>query len=593
MNVPYNKFTILKSAGILIGGIFLGWLLFGGTSNSPSIDEHIERTHTNEQGEIVYTCSMHPNIRQNEPGNCPICGMELIPVNSLDSGTDQKSQALTMTKAAMKIADVRTIEAVKKPAVKTVRMPGKVAVDERNISIIPAHFPGRVEELFLNFTGAYVEKGDKLATVYSPELITAQRELLEAYKVKESNPRLYESARQKLINWKISPAVIDRIIREGRPLQNFDIHAHQNGYVLKRHVSVGDHLHFGKAIFEIADLSRVWIKFDAYESDLKGLSEGDNVTFSVAAYPGQTFESKITFIDPLIHEGQRTVSVRTEFKNNKGKLKPNMLAEGTVSSTLNNGQPTLQIPKQAVMWTGERSIVYVKLPDSTQTRFEAREVVLGARIGDYYIIKSGLSEGEEVVMKGNFMIDSAAQLADKISMMNRPEQPETATINMSGSSNKTQNAQVDTTQNKTNTLLSALVDHYLSIKNALTTDELEKAKNNLQLFQKELAKSFVKKDSSAMEKERLAALNQAIKKARGSENLKQFRSAFSEISSNLIKAVEEQGYDSGQLFSHYCPMAESGKGAYWVSKSRETVNPYMGQKMPGCGQSTKKVSSDN
>lgn len=422
MKISYNFSKILKSAGVLFAGILLGWLLFGSNSSSTetTIDGHVEEAHTDEQGEIVYTCSMHPNVRQNEPGNCPICGMELIPANEVDdeSGQDKHPQALQMTKAAMQLAEVQTTRVTKKPAVKHIQMPGKVTVDERSISAIPAHFPGRIEKLYINFTGAYVEKGDKLASVYSPELVTAQRELLEAYKKREANPQLYQSARQKLINWKISPETVDRILENGKPKLNFDIYSHKSGYVTKRYVVAGDHIHFGKPIFELADLSSVWIKFDAYESDLHGLSVGDNIQFSVAAYPGQTFESEVTYIDPLINEEDRTATVRTEFSNNDGQLKPNMIAQGTVFSNINKGQEVLQIPKKAVLWTGERSIVYVRLPDTSGTRFEAREVTLGARVGNSYIIEEGLEEGEQVVTKGNFMIDSAAQLADKKSMMN-------------------------------------------------------------------------------------------------------------------------------------------------------------------------------
>ncbi len=421
MKITYNLPTLLKTSGILLAGILLGWLFFGSSaSETTDIEQHVEETHTNEHGEIVYTCSMHPQVRQNEPGDCPICGMELIPAKEVDSKSEEDlhPQALKMTKAAMTLADVQTTKVTAAPAVKQVRMPGKVTVDERAIRVIPAHFPGRVEELYLNFTGAYVEKGDKVASVYSPDLVTAQRELLEAYEKRKSNPRLYESARQKFINWKIAPEVINEILKKGKPQQNFDIHSHKSGFVSKRHVAVGDHIHFGKPIFELTDLSTVWIKFDAYESDLNGLEIGDPVTFSVTSYPGRTFESEVTYIDPIIDEKERTVSVRTEFDNNESQLKPNMLAEGVISITLNNGQNTLQIPKEAVLWTGERSIIYIKLPDTSQTLFEAREVQLGTRVGDHYIVEEGLQEGEEVVVKGNFMIDSAAQLADKKSMMN-------------------------------------------------------------------------------------------------------------------------------------------------------------------------------
>ena len=425
MNLPFNTTQLAKAAGILLIGILLGWLFFGGststTDNTHDMEQHVHDAHTDEEGNIVYTCSMHPQVRQNEPGNCPICGMELIPApDAAEKAADSDdSYTTTMTQTAMKLAQVQTSEVKRATAVQRSRMPGKVMIDERRLSIIPAHFPGRIEQLYLDYTGAYVEKGDPIASVYSPELISAQKELLEAYRNRDSNPVLYQATRQKFINWEISPRIIDRILERNAAQENFDIHSHRNGYVTKRYVAVGDHIHFGKPIFEITDLSTVWIEFEAYESDLSGLSRGDAVEFTVAAYPGETFEANITYIDPILDDQRRTATVRAEASNSDLRLKPNMLAKGVVSSEVNGGDPQLQVPASSILWTGERSLVYVRQPDSNAPAFEAREVLLGPRVGDSYVIREGLREGEQVVVKGNFMIDSAAQLTDKKSMMNR------------------------------------------------------------------------------------------------------------------------------------------------------------------------------
>ncbi|MDZ7689752.1 MAG: efflux RND transporter periplasmic adaptor subunit [Balneolaceae bacterium] len=227
--------------------------------------------------------------------------MELIPAdngNAQASGDDPYTT--TMTQTAMKLAQVQTAEVTRSTAIKKSRMPGKVMIDERKLSIIPAHFPGRIEKLYLDFTGAYVEKGDPIASVYSPELVAAQKELLEAYKSRDSNPALYQATRKKFVNWEISPDVVDQILERGEAQENFDIYSHHTGYVTKRHVAVGDHIHFGKPIFEIANLSTVWIEFEAYENDLAGVSRGNQVEFTVAAYPGETFKAKVTYIDPIL-----------------------------------------------------------------------------------------------------------------------------------------------------------------------------------------------------------------------------------------------------------------------------------------------------
>ncbi len=608
MKKELNFKKVGKTAGVLLTGLLLGWLLFGGSSaKTANIDQHIAETHTDEQGDIVYTCSMHPQIRQNEPGNCPICGMELIPASSSKAGANENPQALEMTPIAMKLADVETTPVIQEVAVKQIRMPGKVAIDERKISVIPAHFPGRVEKLYLNFTGAYVQKGDRLASVYSPELVTAQKELLEAYSVRHSNPALYQSARQKLENWEISDQQIEQIIQNGEPQTNFVIRAHQSGYVLERNIAVGDHIMVGKPMFKIADLSSVWVFFEAYESDLLGLDTGDKVNFTVAAYPGRKFEAGVTYIDPVINKERRTVSVRTEVDNEDGLLKPNMLAEGVISASLYEGEPTLQIPKSAVMWTGERSVVYVKDPDSPA--FAAREVVLGPRVGNNYVVKEGLEADESIVVQGNFMIDSAAQLAGKISMMNRepgsdrsPGMPGMPGMNMGGDMensssgmemdqpsqkvfSKSENTQVDKTQVPDAFVkqLDKLVDAYLLVKDALTQDDLQAASsavNGLKEALSDIDMNLIK-DDQQMEvwMTHLSALKKHIEAAEQAKDLGGFRDQFALLSGAIGETFSTFGVNR-KLFVQFCPMED----AYWLSEEEEIINPYMEEEMRGCGE---------
>src|SRR5690554_4013883 len=409
----YSIYLIIALVGIAPGAIFFG----GSAPNTQSIDEHIAENHTDEKGNIVYSCSMHPSVRQSEPGNCPICGMALIPVND-NSSDNENPNELTMSLAAMKLAEIEASEVQTSNAPIEVHLPGKVVVDERKIVQIPAHFNLRVEQLFVNFTGEYINEGDAVARVYSPELYTAKKELLEAFEAKDSNPMLYEAARKKLMNWKIPSTQIDDILAKGAPDPSIEIYAHQSGYVLNRYVSAGDHLTSGQLMYEISELSSIWVQFDAYESDISSISKGDEITFTVASLPGRTFKSKIDFIDPLLDNSTRTVKIRTNIQNKNLALKPGMLVEGVVLGKMSSKDGVL-VPKTAVMWTGPRSIVYVEIQDSEKPTFEAREITLGNRIGNYYEVLDGLEAGEKVVTNGTFKIDSAAQLADKLSMMNR------------------------------------------------------------------------------------------------------------------------------------------------------------------------------
>lgn len=408
-----NK-NILKMVGILFVGVLLGWLVFGGNDAPKSEDEH---NHV-EGTETIWTCSMHPQIQMKEPGQCPLCGMDLIPLESNDSAIDPT--ALQMTEDAMKLANIQTmVVGGSKETNKKLTLNGKVQIDERKLYTQSSHIPGRIEKLNINFTGEKVNRGQTLAMVYSPDLVTAQEELLQAYRIKETQPELFEAAKQKLNNWKIGESTINKIISTNKPIQQFPITADVSGIITAKKVDLGDYVSQGMPIYEIADLSSLWVLFDVYESDMPWVKVGDKINYTIQSLPGESFEGVITFIDPLINPETRVASARVEVKNPENKLKPEMFVSGVVSRNVNtSASKDIVIPKSAVMWTGERSVVYIKSIVSNKVNFKLREVTLGASLGDAYIIKEGLSEGEDIVVNGTFTVDAASQLAGKPSMMN-------------------------------------------------------------------------------------------------------------------------------------------------------------------------------
>ena len=247
----------------------------------------------------IWTCAMHPQIRMEEPGKCPICGMDLIPLaQSGDSSIDP--DAIHLTKEAAQLANVLTSVVTKQKPVKEVRLYGKVQADERLLQSQVAHVPGRIEQLYVNFTGESVEKGQILAQIYSPELITAQQELLEAAKTKISQPEIYEAAKEKLRQWKLTDNQIATIENSGKVQKTIDVVSNTNGIVTARRVNNGDYVSQGTVLFEIADLSKVWVMFDAYESDLQFLQKGERISFTLQALPGNNYSGNIVFIDPVI-----------------------------------------------------------------------------------------------------------------------------------------------------------------------------------------------------------------------------------------------------------------------------------------------------
>ena len=407
------KQKILFISISLIIGLLLGWLFFHASRKSDIKPSQIIETAKS----TIWTCAMHPQIRMTEPGKCPICGMDLIPL-AQNSTTSVDPDAIHLSKDAAQLANVLTTVVTKQKPVKEVRLYGKVQADERLFQSQTAHVPGRIERLNINFTGETVVKGQVLAEIYSPELITAQQELLETIKTKQLQPELYEASKEKLCQWKLTDDQIAKIENSGVIQNNFEVLSNTSGTVTARRVNTGDHVSVGTVLFDIADLSKVWIMFDAYESDLQFLQVGEKLSFTLQALPGIDFSGNIIFIDPVIDPVTRVAKVRVETGNQAGKLKPEMFATGIVSSTLAEYANNVVIPKSAVLWTGKRSVVYVRQTDSEEPVFKIHEVELGPMLGDSYVIMNGLSEGEEVVTSGTFSIDAAAQLEGKPSMMN-------------------------------------------------------------------------------------------------------------------------------------------------------------------------------
>ncbi len=397
----------------VIGGIFAGWLFF----HSPDKTELKQTGMEQVNNASVWTCAMHPQIRMNKPGKCPICGMDLIPL-SQGGASNTDPDAIRLTKEAAQLANVETsVVTIQKP-VKEVRLYGKVQADERSVQSQVSHMPGRIEKLLVNFTGEPVEKGQPLAIIYSPELITAQQELLEAAKTKQIQPEIYEAAKDKMRQWKLTDSQIADIENSGKVKDNFEILSNTNGVIIGRRVNNGDHVDQGTVLFDVTDLSHVWVMFDAYESDLPFIKTGDRLAFTIQALPGNNFTGNIIFIDPVIDPVTRVAKVRVEINNESGRLKPEMFVTGIVKANLDQYNNKLVIPRSAVLWTGTRSIVYVKQPDIDEPVFKMREIELGPSLGNSYVVESGLNEGEEIVTNGTFSVDAASQLEGKPSMMN-------------------------------------------------------------------------------------------------------------------------------------------------------------------------------
>lgn len=588
-----NKTILITALSTLIIGVLIGWLVFGG-SNRSTTNEH--QYITNTENETIWTCSMHPQIRQQEPGDCPICGMDLIPLESDNNEIDP--MAVSMSPTAMQLAQVQTIIVGQGSAEKSIQLNGKVQVDERLLFTQSSHVSGRIEKLGVKFTGEFVSEGQVIAYLYSPELVTAQEELFEAKKIAETQPALFKAAKEKLKKWKLTEEQIDQILSTGKAIEQFPILANVSGYVTEKMVNLGDYIKQGEAIYEIVDLSKVWVLFDVYESEMNWIKNGASVSYSVQSIPGQTFDGTVSYIDPIIDPKTRVAKARVVQNNPTLLLKPEMFVSGTVESKISSPTNSLTVPKSAVMWTGQRSVVYVMQSTTQGVNFMMREVTLGRELGESYVIESGLEVGEEIAVNGTFSIDAAAQLAGKPSMMN-PDGGVAMTGHNHCGDQTTQmiSTSVSSEQfaihSKAKEALQPLFSDYFEMKDALVNDNFEKAKEAGTMLKNRLEKidmNLFEDDAHSVWMQQFNTLATALEHINHLNEIKTIRDKFKNISSSIVAIAESFDPVSYSLFIQHCPMADSNNGADWLSQEREIRNPYFGESMLTCGEVTKEIN---
>lgn len=580
---------------ILLIGIAAGLYLSPDSSEAVSTNADVAVPDT----PTVWTCSMHPHIQQPEPGACPICGMDLIPLVE-DAGSDLGSRAMSMSESARALADVQTSVVVRDYPEALIRLVGKLEYDETREQSLTARFPARIDTLFVNYTGVPVKRGEHLAEVYSPDLLSAQRELLTSYQ-RDPNSSITTAAREKLRLWDLLPEQIDAVLERGEAQDHFELRAPIGGVVVAKEVKEGDYVTTGEPLFRIVDLSELWLFLDAYESDLSWLRYGQSVEFSVEAYPGETFEGQIAFIEPELHRQTHTVRLRVNVSNADGRLKPGMFVRGIVRSRIGaNGHvfapdfsgkwicpmhpeivdesvgecslcgmallpaeelgyvdgsdeaAPLVIPDSAVLRTGKRAVVYVAEPDAARPTYEGREIVLGPRAGDVFIVRSGVNEGERVVTQGAFKIDSALQIQAKPSMMSQSSDVPAPSADEAGQMIK-------------------LMKPYLDLQVALADDNLEAAHAAL--------KNMVALSGHTGE---LAKLVHTMMAAESIDAMR--RPHFETLSNRMIEAVRAAPDAYGEpLYRMNCSMVYDDRGADWLQGNDQLLNPYFGSQMLHCG----------
>ncbi len=638
-----KKLKIPAMIAVLVAVFGAGWLMRR-PERAPAKPQAktASATTKSQPAATMWTCAMHPQIRLPKPGKCPICGMTLIPL--AQGGGEESERMLVMSPAAKALAAIETAPVERKFVAAEVRMVGKVDYDETRVDYITAWVAGRIDRLYVDYTGVPVKKGEHMVYLYSPELYAAQEELLQAIQavkelknsklaiMRETGAATVDAARERLRLWGLTSEQVAAIEERGKPSDHMTIYAPSGGIVVHKSGFEGMYVKTGTRIYTIVDLTRVWVKLDAYESDLVWVRYGQQVEVVTEDYPGRRFVGSVAFIDPVLNAKTRTAKVRLNVDNSDGMLKPEMFVHAVVRPMLTEGgevmaprlagkwmcpmhpeilkdetgtcdicgmplvrteslgfapssqgaKPPVVIPVTAPLVTGTRAVVYVEVPGRDKPTFEGREVVLGPRAKGYYIVRSGLEVGERVVTNGNFKIDSALQIQAKPSMMSIKGAP--VSDRPSSEAKRLDAPEAFRAQ------LGAVLDAYLAVQKALAKDQSGDAAQAA----KTLGQAVAAVDMSGLKGEAhlawmrdLPPLKKSADALAAAKDLGAQRKAFSALSNSLSAILTVFGSASKTpIIQFRCPMAFDGRGAKWLQDSKDTQNPYLGQAMPTCGEKT-------
>ena len=392
-------------------------------------------------GKALYRCPMHPTYTSDRPGDCPICGMRLVPVedkeqpqrkptagNVAQAGPMVEGQAaIYLSPEKQQLIGLRTEAVQRMPLTKVIRTVGQVTADETRISRVYTKVDGWVDKLYVNFTGIEVRQGQPLLSIYSPELVATQEEYLLALRaqsrlrdssfaeISQGGDSLLAATRRRLELWDVPDSEIRRIERAGHPIKTITLYAPASGYVMAKNVLEGQKVSPSTELMVVADLSEVWVQAEFYEQDAGLVQVGDRAQLTVNAYPDRQWTGVIDYIYPAVDPQTRTLRARLRFRNPGMLLKPGMYANATIEKPLGY---VLTVPEQAVLDSGTRQIAFLDRGDG---HFEPREVTVGQRTDGRREILSGLKQGDMIVTSGNFLIDSESRLKSALRAMEGPE----------------------------------------------------------------------------------------------------------------------------------------------------------------------------
>jgi Cu(I)/Ag(I) efflux system membrane fusion protein len=581
--------------------------------------------------------------------------MDLIPLEN-DGYSVEGERQISVSSYAKKLMEIETSYVTREFHEAEVRLVGKVGYDETRWSYISAWVSGRLDRLFVNYTGISVKKGDHMAEIYSPELLTAQEELIAAIKtvhalgksesniVSKTTKATVHAAREKLRLLGLHPWQIKKIETEQKRQDHITIYAPASGIVIHKDAQEGMYVKTGTKIYTIADLSSVWVNMDAYESDLNWIRYGGKVEFTTESYPGKIFFGTISFIDPVIDPMTRTAKIRVNVNNKNLELKPGMFVRAVVKSKIASDgkvmnadlagkwispmhpeivkekpgtcdvcdiplvsaeslgyvakeqiKAPLVIPASAAMMTGKRAVVYIEIPNTEKPTYEGREIKLGARVGNFYIVKDGLNEGDRVVTKGAFKLDAELQIQAKPSMMSeggiKLQLHQHGEVKKEAEPMKKIKAPMLFRKQ-----LNVVLNNYFSIQKALAKDAPEDVSKHAKLIRNGLINvdmQLLKGHAHMVWMEHLKNLQPIVDNLLSESTLEKQREAFLMLSDQLLQTILVFSPNTKTIYKAFCSMAFNNQGAFWLQDSKEIVNPYFGKMMLRCGEINSEIKPQN
>jgi RND family efflux transporter MFP subunit len=594
------------------------------------------RTVSGDEASTIFTCPMHPQIRQPGPGRCPICGMELVPASS--GAADLNEFSVRIEPAQRRLANIQTATAEVGTLEATLQTVGAIAIDESRQATIAAYIDGRLERLFADYTGVEIAQGDHLAIIYSPQLYAAQVEYVEARQalgaagglpaVRQAQEALAANTRQRLREFGMTDEQIRELERTGRAQSRLTVYAPQGGTVVEKLAIEGNYVKAGDPIYRIAELSTVWLMLKLFPEDATRIRFGQSVEAVVQSLPGETLVGRVAFVDPTVDPKTRTVGVRVELLNEDRRLRPGDYAEARITLPIGplgkvydaqlagkwispmhpqivRDQPgqcpicgmdlvptskfgfadeplpqpkSLHVPRSAVLLAGGNSVVYVEVKPG---EFEIRPVTVGPILQDKIVILEGLQAGESVATAGNFLIDSQMQLAGKPSLIDptravaeRPER--TGPLEL-------ESVEVASVGGDAGQQLEALYAAYFDVQKALAADKKPAAGPSQALHRAAtaLANQQALSEGARGLVQKIAASSAHLHH----QDLTGARRDFKPISHAVVALAAQVRGDGAQTsFTHfYCPMVKGG-GGDWLQSAGELLNPYYGSEMLHCGE---------